>query len=378
MQFLVASDSFKDALTAYKACVAIEKGIRHVYPHAEVIKKPMADGGEGTLDVIATFENTESLVVHTVDPLGRPIRATYFILNQKEAFIELARASGLELLLASERNPLLTSTFGTGKLMSDAFEKGIRKFTLAIGGSATNDMGSGLLQAIGFRFFDKKHQELSPNGGNLNRIVRIDDSAVHPDWYLCEFNIACDVNNPLLGENGATHTYGKQKGASPSALKKLERNLAHFAEVLQTINSKLDVQQPGFGAAGGVAVGLSTFFKVQLQSGFACLANWVDLESAIRKADYVFTGEGSIDAQTLAGKTPFGVAQMAKKHNKPVICLCGRKGKGYQKLYNHGVTAVFSILDEVTSLDKALLRTEELIEDTTINVLRLLTLNTFR
>jgi glycerate kinase len=375
MQFLIATDSFKDALSAQKACDAIEKGIRQVHPQAGVTKKPMADGGEGTLDVIATSENAQSLAVQTVDPLGRGIEAAYVILNQNEAFIELARASGLELLSPGERNPLKTNTFGTGTLMLDAFEKGIRKFTLGIGGSATNDMGSGLLQAMGFQFLDDQHKVFSPNGGNLNRVCHIDNSAVHPDWYQCEIRIACDVNNPLLGKHGATYTYGEQKGASPEMLKQLEQNLTHYAKQLQKIKPDLDVQQPGFGAAGGVAVGLSTFFRVQLQSGFECLANLVDLESAIRQADYVFTGEGSIDAQTLSGKTPFGVAQMAKKHNKPVICLCGRKGAGYEKLYKHGVTAVFSILDEVTTLDKALSRTEDLLEDTTINVVRLLALN---
>lgn len=320
---VVASDSFKGCLSSWQVAEAVEKGIHDAAPGCDVVKLAVADGGEGSMDALMTTLGgmTEILVVR--DPLGRELQAGYVILEDQTAVIEMARASGLTLLRPDERNPMLTSTYGTGQMISDALDRGCRRFMICIGGSATNDAGTGMLEALGYRFIDSEGNILRGCGGVLGRISSIDVSNVHPALNASEFIVACDVDSPFCGPDGAAYVYGPQKGATPEMARELDEGMRHFAGVIFRTTG-IDVwDMPGAGAAGGLGGALKAFLKAEISRGADMVLDAVHFDDAIKDADLVITGEGRIDSQTLTGKLPYVVARRAAVQNIPVVALCG-------------------------------------------------------
>ncbi len=374
--FVLAPDSFKGSMTAREVCDAMEKGIKKILPNAECIKVPMADGGEGTMQSLSDASNGTICEMEVTGPLGKPVTAKYAILGDGETgTIEMASASGLHLVDANTRNPLITTTFGTGELIKACLDKGIRQLIIGIGGSATNDGGAGMAQALGVHFLDKQGKELPFGGAALGSLDRIDISEIDKRLADIEVRVACDVTNPLCGETGASAIFGPQKGATPEMVKILDKALEYYAD---TINKQLGLHikgVPGSGAAGGLGAGLLAFTNARLEKGIDIVVNYTGLEKIIKKADYVFTGEGGIDHQTQYGKTPFGVAQIAQKENKKVIAIAGYVGKGTEQLYNLGFDAIFGILPGAMSLEQALSSGKENVERTVENIVRLLNLN---
>lgn len=373
MKFLLAPDSFKESMSAKKAALAMEKGIRSVFLEAECVIVPMADGGEGTVESLVSMTNGEMVKVEVIGPLGEKVIAEYGLLGEgKTAVIEMASASGLELIKLEDRDPLVTTTFGTGELIKDALDKGVSRILIGIGGSATNDGGAGMLQALGVSFKDKNGQELTFGGGALNQLVSIDLSGLDKRIEIVHIDVACDVTNPLIGENGASAIFGPQKGATPEVVKLLDENLAHYAEVIKRELGKDIAHTEGAGAAGGLGIGLMAFLNANLKKGVDLVIEYTGLEDKMVGADYVFTGEGSIDGQTLFGKTPFGVASIARKYSIPVIAFAGRIGNGVEPLYEHGFTSIVGILKGVSSLDEALKSGEANLEFAAENICRIL------
>jgi glycerate 2-kinase len=373
MKFVLAPDSFKESMSAKKAALAMEKGIRSVFPEAECIIVPMADGGEGTVESLVSMTNGEMVKVEVIGPLGEKVTAEYGLLGEGQtAVIEMASASGLELIKLEDRDPLVTTTFGTGELIKDALDKGVSRILIGIGGSATNDGGAGMLQALGVSFKDKNGQELTFGGGALNQLVSIDLSGLDKRIENVHIDVACDVTNPLIGENGASAIFGPQKGATPEVVKLLDENLAHYAEGIKRELGKDIAHTEGAGAAGGLGIGLMAFLNANLKKGVDLVIEYTGLEDKMAGADYVFTGEGSIDGQTLFGKTPFGVASIARKYSIPVIAFAGRIGNGVEPLYEHGFTSIIGILKGVSSLDEALKSGEANLEFAAENICRIL------
>lgn len=355
MKIVIAPDSFKESLTALEAANAIEEGFKQVFPDAEYVKVPMADGGEGTVQslVDATKGKIETLTVH--GPLGEPAEAFYGISGDgKVAIIEMAAALGLHLVDPLERNPLVTSTWGTGELIQAALSKGVEEILIGIGGSATNDGGAGMIQCLGGKLLDKEGQQIVLGGIGLADLVSIDLSELNPKLKEVEIKVACDVDNPLTGPKGASYIYGFQKGGTAEQVEQLDQNLAHFASVVRQ-DLKQDIEfVAGAGAAGGLGGALLAVLAAKLQNGGVLVSELVGLENKICEADLVITGEGGINHQTIYGKTPICVAKIAQKYQIPVIAVAGRLSGNYQAVYEHGITAVFSILSEITSLETAL------------------------
>ncbi|HEY2422301.1 MAG TPA: glycerate kinase [Neobacillus sp.] len=373
MKFVLAPDSFKESMSAKNAALAMEKGILTVFPDAECIIVPMADGGEGTVESLVSMTNGEIIKTEVLGPLGEKVIAEYGLLGEgKTAVIEMASASGLELIKPEDRNPLLTTTYGTGELIKHALDKGVSRILIGIGGSATNDGGAGMLQALGVSFKDKNGEELPFGGGALHLLDSIDLSGLDERIKTVKIDVACDVTNPLIGENGASAIFGPQKGATPELVKVLDQNLDHFAKVIKEELGKDIAHLEGAGAAGGLGAGLMAFLNAQLKKGVELVIEYTCLEERVKGADYVFTGEGSIDGQTLFGKTPFGVAAIAKKHSVPVIAFAGRIGKGVEPLYDNGFTAIIGILKGVTTLAEALDYGEENLAFAAENICRVL------
>lgn len=373
MRIVIAPDSFKECLSATSVAAAISAGVKKVNPEAEMVCIPVADGGEGTVEAIVSATNGIIKETPSVDALNRPIRSFYGILGDgKTAVIEMAAASGIELIAPEERNPLITSTYGTGLLLKAAMDDGFTNIILAIGGSATNDGGAGMAQALGFDLQDKNGEPIGLGGGSLADLYSIDSSHVHPLLSTVKITIACDVRNPLLGTSGATFVYGPQKGATPPMLDILEENMAHFATILQQKFGTNFAEIPGSGAAGGLGAGLLAFCKAQLISGFDLINQLTHLEDQISRADLVFTAEGRIDSQTAFGKTISGVAQLGKKYQVPVIALAGKIEDDLTGLYRQGITAVFAIGDRPMSLDESKERAAELLAGTVEQLMRIL------
>ncbi|MBW8327147.1 MAG: glycerate kinase [Prolixibacteraceae bacterium] len=376
MRIVIAPDSFKECLSATSVAAAISAGIKKVNPEAEMVCIPVADGGEGTVEAIVSATNGKIKETPSVDALNRPIRSFYGILGDgKTAVIEMAAASGIELITPEERNPLITSTYGTGLLLKAAMDDGFKNIILAIGGSATNDGGAGMAQALGFDLQDKNEEPIGLGGGSLADLYSIDSSHVHPLLSTVKITIACDVRNPLLGTSGATFVYGPQKGATPPMLDILEENMAHFATILQQKFGTNFAEIPGSGAAGGLGAGLLAFCKAQLISGFDLINQLTRLEDQISRADLVFTAEGRIDSQTAFGKTISGVAQLGKKYQVPVIALAGKIEDDLTRLYSQGITAVFAIGDRPMSLDESKERAAELLAGTVEQLMRILSVS---
>ena len=373
-KIVIASDSFKGSISAAEVAACGERAVHRLFPDCEVVQLPVADGGEGTVETLTAALGGQSVATVVHDPLGRLITAQYgLITKEKTAIIEMATASGLPLLQPEERNPWLTSTYGTGELIRDALERGCRKFLIAIGGSATNDGGMGLLQALGFRFLDAEGQELPGCGGSLSQIEQIDTSRALTTLTECQFTVACDVTNPFYGREGAAYVFASQKGADAEMVEALDQGLRHFAQLIQTTQGIAIDQLPGAGAAGGLGGGLVAFLQARLRPGIEMVLDTLQFDTQIAGADLIFTGEGKLDAQTCMGKTPFGVLRHAQQQGIPVVALGGAV-EASEALNRCGFLAVLPILPYPTSLTKAMdsTFTQQNIERTVTQVLRLL------
>jgi glycerate kinase len=371
MQIVVAPDSFKECLTATQVALAISEGIKRIYPEANITCIPIADGGEGTVEALVTATGGVLIATPSLDALNRPNESFYGVLGDgKTAIIEMAAASGIELLAPTERNPLIASTFGTGLLMKAALDAGFTQLIIGIGGSATNDGGAGMAQALGFGLYDREGLPLNPGGGSLGDLHSIDLSNVHPLLGKAKITVACDVRNPLLGSKGATYTYGPQKGATPEMLETLEKNMAHFSLLLQQELGINVAELQGVGAAGGLGAGLMAFCHAEMVSGFELVSQLNHLEEHISEASLVFSAEGKIDPQTVYGKTISGVAGLAKKRKVPVIALAGMVDSGLNELYEQGITAVFALANQPMSLEESKARASELLADRAEQIMR--------
>ncbi len=355
MKFIIAPDKFKGSLTGFEFCNAVEEGLRMAFATAEIIKMPLADGGDGTMEIVKHYLNGERTTITVNDPLFRPIEASYLYAAESHiAYIEMAEASGLNLLNASERNCIHTSSFGTGELIAHALEKGAQEIILGIGGSATNDGGMGMAKALGFRFLDANDQELKTVGSNLMAVKKIDDSKVNVGLKKVTIKVACDVSNPFYGANGAAQVYAAQKGASPSAIAQLDAGLRNYAKVVLE-KYGIDLQQiVGSGAAGGLGGGALVFLKGSLTSGIELVKELAHFDNAIKDVDWIITGEGKLDAQTLSGKTIAGVVKSAAQKKIPVAALCGSVELTPKQQTATGLTYVTAITKGVSDLQTAM------------------------
>ena len=355
MKIVIAPDSFKGSLTALQAAEAIEIGLRRVFPDAEIEKVPMADGGEGTVQSLVDATGGEILTERVLDPLGGAIDAKYGVLGDGvTAVIEMAAASGLPLVPPDKRNPLVTTTYGTGQLIKTALDRRCRKLIIGIGGSATNDGGAGMAQALGAKLLTANGTQIEWGGGGLSDLASIDISELDRRIAETETVVACDVNNPLTGECGASHVYGPQKGATPEMVDALDANLACFDKILERDLGKSVGAVPGAGAAGGLGAGLLAFLDAELRSGVEIVVEATQLEKRLAGADLVITGEGQINFQTVFGKTPVGVAKVAKTHGIPVIAIAGSITSDANGVYNAGIDAMIDILPEPMALEIAI------------------------
>lgn len=365
MKVIIAPDSFKGSLTSLEVAEAIERGIKAVDLNTETIKVPLADGGEGTVEALVSFSNGKIINVRVSDPLGKIIDSYYGLLGDgKTAVIEMAKASGLPLVPVEKRNPLNTTTFGTGELIKNALDKGCKKIIIGIGGSATVDGGSGMAQALGVKFYNAQSQVMKNKmmGGLLAEVEQIDVSGIDKRIADCEIIVACDVDNPLLGEKGAARVYAPQKGATPEQVEILENNLNRLATIIKRDLGEDIINLKGSGAAGGLGAGFLAFLNARLESGIKLVLDTIRFEKLINGADLIITGEGRIDSQTAYGKVVVGVAKIAKKFNIPVIAIGGSIEENLTELYDIGVTSAFSIINEPMELNKVIERSKELIE----------------
>jgi glycerate 2-kinase len=373
MRIVVAPDSFKESLSSGEVALAIAEGIKRAAPEAEIICIPMADGGEGTVDALVAATSGRVISVPAVDPLNRPVQSFFGVLGDgKTAVIEMAAASGLELLAPGERNPLLTSTFGTGMLIQSAMESGFREIILGIGGSATNDGGAGMAQALGFQLLDKNDRPIEKGGRFLKDLHRIDCSGIHLLLSKVKITVACDVQNPLTGSTGATLVYGPQKGATSETIDILEQGMVHYAHILQQTFGIDYSGLKGAGAAGGLGAGLMAFCNAQILPGFNLIATLTNLEEEISQSSLVLTGEGKIDRQTAFGKTISGIAGLGRKHHVPVVALTGKISGDISLLHEKGLTSAFAIANRPMELSESMSETPQLLTSTTEQIIRLL------
>ena len=355
MKIVIAPDSYKESLSAFDVACAIEAGFREIYPDAEYVKLPVADGGEGTVEAMVAATEGRVIPVEVTGPLGEPVAGFYGVSGDEQcAFIEMAAASGLELLPTSQRNPLKTTSWGTGELIRHALDHGVRRIIIGLGGSATNDGGAGMLQALGAKLLTADHQQIGFGGGELARLAKIDISELDNRLADCQIDVACDVTNPLTGEEGASAIFGPQKGATPEMVETLDHALAHYAEC---IKQELDIDVlalEGGGAAGGMGAALHAFCGAKLRPGIDIVTEALHLDALVANADLVITGEGRMDSQTIHGKVPVGVARVAQRYHIPVIGIAGSLTADVGVVHQHGIDAVFSVLYRVCSLDDAL------------------------
>jgi glycerate kinase len=371
LKIIIAPDSFKGSISANEAAKAIERGIKRYMPQADTIPIPVADGGEGTLDCLIAAAGGTKVPASVTGPLGALVAAEYGLLEPDQtAIIEMASASGLYLISPEQRNPLIATTYGTGELIKKALDAGCRSFLLALGGSATNDGGAGMLQALGMRLLDSAGNDVGYGGGTLSRIAVIDDSGWDPRIAASRFLIASDVQNPFIGSEGASHVFGPQKGATPEMVEQLEHNMTVWADTIATKTGKHVHQLPGAGAAGGISGAFLAFFPASIKRGIDIVIEYSGLRDHLQNADLVITGEGQIDFQTASGKTPMGIAQEAKKFGVPTICLAGSVGRGIEALYEIGIASVHSIVTGPMTLQEAMSRASELLEQTAEQVIR--------
>jgi len=353
MKVVIAIDSLKGSMTSIEAGNAIKEGILKV-TDAEVVVKPLADGGEGTTEALVEGLGGELITIKVMGPLKKNIEATYgFISDSKMAIIEMAAAAGI-VLVDRNKNPMEATTFGVGQMIKDAICRGCRNFIIGIGGSATNDGGIGMLTALGFEFFDSKGNSLGFGGKDLGKISAISTEHILPELKECHFRIACDVTNPLCGTNGATYVYGPQKGVNENMLEELDKNMKNYAEITQKYLNNDHAEIPGSGAAGGLGFAFLSYLNGELQSGIDLVIDAVKIEQCMKDADYVITGEGRLDFQTAMGKAPIGIAKLAKKYDATVIALAGSVTKEAIKCNEEGIDAFFPILTEIVTLEEAM------------------------
>ena len=373
MRIVIAPQSLKGSLTAAQAGRAIAQGVRAVFPQAEIAIVPVADGGEGTVQALVDATGGKIIQQYVSGPLGEPVLAFYGILGDgRTAAIEMAASSGLPLVPPERRDPRITTTYGVGELILAALEQGSRHFIIGIGGSATNDGGAGMAQALGASLTDQQGYEITRGGAALSALQHISIDGMDARLQECTFEIACDVNNPLTGPTGASAVYGPQKGATPAMVTELDNALGHYAEVIER-DLGLSVRDiPGAGAAGGLGAGLLAFLHATLRPGAQIVLEPVKLEEHLRQADLVITAEGQLDSQTAYGKSVGAVASLAKRYGLPVLALAGSLGDNYQTVYNLGVDAVAVLPSKPMTLDYAMEHADELMVDTTERAMRLL------
>lgn len=350
MKVLVALDSFKGSLSSVEAGEAVKRGVLRVCPDAECTVRPLADGGEGTVDALNVALGGSLRRVTVTGPAGTPVEAVYSLAGDM-AVMEMASAAGITLVPDEERNPLTATTFGVGEMIADAVRAGARRFVVGIGGSATNDGGAGMLQALGFSLCDADGNEIARGGAALKNVCTIDATNAMPELAHCEFKIACDVTNPLCGENGASAVFGPQKGATPAMVAELDAALANFADAAGKCD---DARYPGAGAAGGLGFAFKAFLGGELKRGIEIVLDVTRFAEYVAAADVVVTGEGRLDAQTAMGKAPVGVAAVAKRFGKKVVAFAGALGEGAEAVNAHGIDAFFPILRSITTLEAAL------------------------
>jgi len=355
MKIVIAPDSYKESLSAQQVATQIEQGFREIFPEAHYVKLPVADGGEGTVEAMVAATGGKTVRLNVTGPLGEEVEAFYGLSGDDScAYIEMAAASGLELVPAARRDPLITTSYGTGELIRSALDKGVQRFIIGIGGSATNDGGAGMVQALGAKLLDSQGNEIGFGGGSLSALASIDIDGLDPRIKECRFEVACDVTNPLLGEEGASAVFGPQKGATPELVEQLDKALAHYAQIIRR-DLDIDVLSiPGGGAAGGMGAALHAFCGAELRRGIEIVTEALGLDELVKDAALVITGEGRIDSQTIHGKVPIGVAKVAKRYNKPVIGIAGSLTKDVGIVHQHGLDAVFSVIYSICTLEDAL------------------------
>lgn len=355
MNITIAIDSFKGSLSSMEAGQAVAEGIRRVMPSAGIRIRPLADGGEGTTEALTAGLGGELKSLTVTGPLGRPVTASYGLIRERKmAVLEMASAAGLTLISQEERNPLEATTYGIGEMIRDAIGEGCRHFLVGIGGSATNDGGTGMLSALGFQFLDSEGQPIPLGAKGLENLARISTENARPELSQCSFHIACDVTNPLCGENGCSAVYGPQKGADPEMIRQMDHWMERYGDLAARTFPAADKEAPGAGAAGGLGFAFLTFLNGSLESGVGMVLKEINLKDDIRDADLVITGEGRLDAQTVMGKAPIGVAHLAKEYGKPVIAFSGAVTREAGLCNQHGIDAFFPIMRGVVSLQEAL------------------------
>ncbi|MYN19061.1 glycerate kinase [Rugamonas sp. FT107W] len=375
MKIVIAPDSFKESLTAMAVANEIEAGFREFFPDAQYVKLPVADGGEGTVQAMIDASGGRRVGLKASGPLGEPVDAFYGLMGDgATAVIEMAAASGLELVPAARRDPLRTSSHGTGELIRDALDAGARRFVLGVGGSATNDGGAGMVQALGGRLLDEAGNELPPGGGALDRLRHIDLSGLDARIKDSVFDIACDVSNPLVGPQGASHIFGPQKGATPAMVEQLDANLRHYADVIAHELGHQVADVPGAGAGGGIGAAMLVFLGGRLRPGSEIVTAAVGLDAAVADANLVITGEGRIDSQSIHGKTPIGVARVAQRHGKPVIAIAGSLAPGAAIVHQHGIQAVFGAVSRPCTVEQALAEAAQNVRSAARNIAAVLSL----
>ncbi|NOH92092.1 glycerate kinase [Vibrio sp. AIC-3] len=375
MKIVIAPDSYKESLSAMGVAQAIEDGFKQLIPNAEYVKLPMADGGEGTVQSLVDATNGSIIQHPVIGPLGEIVEGFYGMFGDgKTAIIEMAAASGLDLVSPEQRNPLKTTTYGTGELIKAVLDKGVEHIIIGIGGSATNDGGLGMAQALGIRMLDAEGHELVFGGGELSKLTTIDLTNLDPRLQNVRLEVACDVDNPLCGPKGASQVFGPQKGATPEMVEQLDANLAHYASIMKNQLGVDVIDLPGAGAAGGLGAALVGLLNAELRPGINIVMDAVNLDEIVSDADLVITGEGRIDSQTIHGKTPIGVARTAKKHKLPVIGIAGCLASDCGVVHEHGIDAVFAVVNRSVDLPTALAEAAENIELTARNVAAMYTI----
>ena len=369
MKIVIAPDSYKESLSATEVAQAIEKGFREIFPEAQFVSVPVADGGEGTVEAMIAATQGRAMTSTVTGPLGDTVEAQWGISGDGQtAFIEMAAASGLALVPPELRNPLITTSYGTGELILQALESGVKNIIIGIGGSATNDGGAGMVQALGAKLCDANGADIGFGGGSLMSLNNIDIRHLDARLQTCSIRVACDVTNPLTGTSGASFIFGPQKGATEAMIRELDHNLAHFADVIKK-SLRVDVKEvPGAGAAGGMGAALMAFLGAELRSGIEIVTQALNLEEHIHDCTLVVTGEGRLDSQSIHGKVPVGVASVAKKYHKPVIGIAGSLTRDVGIVHQYGIDSVFSVLNRIGSLEEAFRDAAENIYLTSRNV----------
>ena len=373
MKIVIAPQAYKGSITALGVAIAAEKGALKVFPDAEVLICPVADGGDGTLETLVEGSEGEINETNVTGPTGKRLDASWGAMGDgKTAVIEMARSSGLALLALDERDPLHSTTFGLGEVILQALDQGFRNFIVGIGGSATNDAGAGMAQALGVKLLDENGKQLPPGGASLDKLTEIDLSGIDSRIQYCDFQIACDVNNPLTGPEGASAVYGPQKGATPDNVKELDMALGNFSDVVKSQLGKDVKNIPGAGAAGGLGAGMIAFLDGHLRAGVDIVLDAVELKTKMDGARLVITGEGGMDFQTIYNKAPIGVARLASEMNIPCFGISGMLGENYQVVHEHGLESALSIVSGPMTLEEASSNAAVLIENSVEEALRLI------